>query len=385
MENTITRKNKSNKAFMILSALGILFVVDCHTGNGIGLFTAVFPYDSFFMPMFMFVSGYFFKEKHIETFLGTLTYIKNKFVKLMIPYLLWAIFYGVIVLTAKKYNIVFWSDLTFAKLFKSVLTGGTTFNVNGAAWFVPVLFCVITAYAVLRKIFGKIWNDFAAFIILAFVGATAIYLSKQEGFINNHNLLILKTAFFIQFYQFGIFFKKYIEKHFDKINGLTVCISAIIINVLLLAIYGNITFIKCASMSGFVTDNYFLPLITSVTGIFFWLKISKLLEPVLGNNKVINYISDNTFFIMIHHLFFANVFSAVLYCGKRFGISLLADFSTTQFRYNPWYIYAPTPWIKVAYFLFSITVTLIACKIFDATIVKFFTMIKKKIGKAVKK
>lgn len=48
MAENILQKSKSNKPFMILSALGILFVVDCHSGNGIGFFTSVFPYDSFF-------------------------------------------------------------------------------------------------------------------------------------------------------------------------------------------------------------------------------------------------------------------------------------------------------------------------------------------------
>ena len=45
---------KSNKAFMILSALGIIFVVDVHLGQPLAILTNIFPYDSFFMPMFAF-------------------------------------------------------------------------------------------------------------------------------------------------------------------------------------------------------------------------------------------------------------------------------------------------------------------------------------------
>ena len=45
-------KQKSNKTFMILSALGILFVVDAHAWSPLGLMTNFFPYNSFFMPIY---------------------------------------------------------------------------------------------------------------------------------------------------------------------------------------------------------------------------------------------------------------------------------------------------------------------------------------------
>lgn len=38
-----TEGRKSNKAFMILSALGILFVVDVHLDNTLSVLTGIFP------------------------------------------------------------------------------------------------------------------------------------------------------------------------------------------------------------------------------------------------------------------------------------------------------------------------------------------------------
>lgn len=365
MKTQFDTKRKSNKAFMLLSALGILFVVVCHTGNSVGPFVHVFPYDSFFMPMFVFISGYFFKVKNIETCGKIAKYTANKFMKLMVPYLLWAVFYGVFVTLTENFGLLHWSNLTFSSLWKSVLSGGSTFNVNGAAWFVPLLFSVTIVYIVIRKMFNRIWNDSVALVVFVLIGAAAVYFSRDERFNKIYTLLLLKTAFFIQFYQFGIFFKKYLEKWFDSVNGMLLCLAMVAINLLLLFKYENITFVRCASMSGFITNNYFLPLITSVTGIFFWLKIAKALTPILGENKIINFISDNTFFIMIHHLFFANVFSAVLYFGMKIGINVLAGFNTAQFKASPWYIFSPSPWFKTAYFIFSVVATLLACKAFD--------------------
>ena len=50
---------KRNMTFNCLQALLILMVIDDHVSSRIGLLTSIFPYDSFFMPFFVFISGYF--------------------------------------------------------------------------------------------------------------------------------------------------------------------------------------------------------------------------------------------------------------------------------------------------------------------------------------
>ena len=44
---------------MVLSAIGIFMVVDHHTFTAVNLLGDFIPYNSFFMPMFVFISGYF--------------------------------------------------------------------------------------------------------------------------------------------------------------------------------------------------------------------------------------------------------------------------------------------------------------------------------------
>ena len=49
------RRSKSNKKFMVLSALCIFMVVDHHTFTAFNLFGDFIPYNSFFMPLFVFI------------------------------------------------------------------------------------------------------------------------------------------------------------------------------------------------------------------------------------------------------------------------------------------------------------------------------------------
>ena len=66
---------KTNKKFMVLSALGIIMVVDLHCGISLNLLNSIIPYESFFMPLFVFISGYFNKVNE-KTDLST--YFKKK-------------------------------------------------------------------------------------------------------------------------------------------------------------------------------------------------------------------------------------------------------------------------------------------------------------------
>ena len=69
---------KENKVFATLSGIGIIMVVSAHVNSVLNLFKDFFPYNSFFMPMFIFISGYFFKDKNVESVKNTKKYICKK-------------------------------------------------------------------------------------------------------------------------------------------------------------------------------------------------------------------------------------------------------------------------------------------------------------------
>ena len=76
-------KSKSNKKFMLLSAIGIFMVVDHHTFTALNILGDFIPYNSFFMPMFVFISGYFNK---VDSGTKLLPYTWKKVKNLLFPY-----------------------------------------------------------------------------------------------------------------------------------------------------------------------------------------------------------------------------------------------------------------------------------------------------------
>lgn len=369
---------KENKAFMILSALGILFVVDVHLNKSISFLTQIFPYDSFFMPMFAFISGYFFSEKHIGSWKSILRFSIGKFRKLILPYLGWIVFYGILITILNKLDILEMGAISLIDLVHNILTSGTSFGFNSASWFVPLLFCITVAYCCIRKVFHGHWNDFPAMAVFALAGAAAVWASRT-GFNTNNTYMLLKVPFFLQFYHLGVLFRNKLEAKFDQISGVALCTGAVIVNILLIAVYGNnIAFPICSSMSGFYTNNPFLPLITSITGTAFWLKISKALVPVLGQNRLVNFISDNTFFIMTHHVGVKHLFTGLLILGYRWGMNVFSGVDVQQFRTDAWYVYSDLSWCKSACYIFTMIVLIISCKAFLRLKESFRTAITRK-------
>lgn len=356
---------KSNKAFMILSALGILFVVDVHLGQPLSVFTCVFPYDSFFMPMFAFISGYFFKESTCQSWNDVFSSSISKFRKLLLPYLGWVIFYNC--LSEILFRMELWNirGNSVRDLIYSMVTSGVTSAFNSPAWFAPLLFVVSVSYCFIRWLFRKIWNDHAALIIFITAGTAAIAAAGTSMNIPLHYML-LKVPFFLQFYYIGSYFRKYLEKPFDQCSTILVCLVSVFFNIVLIHYYGQtIEFPICSSMSGFHSGNLILPLITSVTGTAFWLKIAKALVPLLGQNRLINYISDNTFFIMTHHIGVKHLFIGLCIQASKTGLTLFSGIDTEQFLSDGLYLYTAHNWCAPVCFAFTMIILLLSCKALD--------------------
>lgn len=118
--------NKSNKEFMIFSAINIIFVVDAHAWTALNLMTRYLSYNMFFMQAFIFISGYFFVWRDD---LSITKYIVKKIKKLMIPYYVWWFLYALFLWLLYKFaNVKIGADITLHNLILGPWEGGECWN-----------------------------------------------------------------------------------------------------------------------------------------------------------------------------------------------------------------------------------------------------------------
>jgi fucose 4-O-acetylase-like acetyltransferase len=141
-QNSVTAENKRlgddgniNFTFKILSAIGIIIIVSGHCYNGgVSLMYDWFPKYSYNLALFVFISGYFYKEKHEE---HIFKYIWGRTKRLLIPAYLWNIVYGIIAfaLTQVGYTIA-QGKFDLYNLFVMPFIDGESFAYNLGSWYI---------------------------------------------------------------------------------------------------------------------------------------------------------------------------------------------------------------------------------------------------------
>lgn len=162
---------KRNFTFDLLYVLAIIMVVDDHTKAQLGILKAIFPYDSFFMPLFVFISGYFYKKQNV------IKNIKHKTEKIFIPYMIWnVIMLGITIIIDRILKTNWAIGINKVKVLNSIFLGPLV-TTNGPSWFVIMLFWVSILYNLIRNVIkpNKI-NDCILTIISIIAGLISVYL-----------------------------------------------------------------------------------------------------------------------------------------------------------------------------------------------------------------
>lgn len=329
-------KTKHNETFVILSALGIILILLGHLDFPILTMGGLFPYYSFHVMLFVFISGYFYKpeeEAHITT------YIKRKIRHLLVPYFIWNVVYGILASALHGTGMLIGENISLYNLFIAPFLSGHQFMYQAASWFVPALFLVEICNIIGRKILSlvKIRNEYIIMILYLIIGLTAVFLAKR-GSVYDYYKLPGRIMLLAPCFQMGHLYKEKLESKDSLPSYLYFPILLTIQLVLTWVNYGQLAF-SAVWVNGFA-HSIFLPYLTTVTGIAFWLRIAKELTPILNKSNLVMYLGTHTFSVMMHHLmgfFLTNcVFAALSGINERF-----TGFDFNLYTTDIYYVFLP--------------------------------------------
>lgn len=328
---------QKNQTFQYLKAIAILMVIDDHMSTRIGFLSSLFPYNSFYMPLFVFISGYFFRDK------GVGRSLKSKVEHLLLPYLIWIYVGQLVSFMLDRAGVVHWyiPVNNVLNTMNYLLTVGPISLIIGPAWFGIMLFWVVVLYILLHKLlqFEKPLMAYVFLIISIIAGFITLQLC-MKGYQNTSlvHMALLRAVWYIQFYHMGWLFHEHWEKKIERVPALAVIGICIFVNVILLCIYGDkINFYSTTYMSSF--NSWWIPLITSITGILFWYKVMHFIAERVGEIKAVSFLADNTFTVMCTHLMFTNISNYYAYQQALRGNIEYTSFPTGEFLSSPWVRY----------------------------------------------
>ncbi len=317
-------EKKIDYRFKLLYFFGIIFVVagHCEYNGGISLFYDWFTPYAFHLGLFMFASGYFYRdEEHVGHYIG------RKFKKLVVPFFIWNAVYGLFVALLHRFGFTFGVNLSLDALLVQPIKTGDQFVFNLASWYIIPLFLIQCYFALSRALMKKMHWHIHEPLFYAFnqiIGCIGIYFCGL-GYFNGWFVPLMRFAYFVPFFSLGYLYKTHIENYEEKIGNTWYFAVVMGIQLIIMVVYNKQPAYTPAWAFDY-WDGPVLPFIVGYLGIAFWLRVSRLMVPVLCKSKWINEVADNTFSIMMHQFFGFFVVKTV------FALLHLSGLSCTYFE-----------------------------------------------------
>lgn len=328
----------------ILKALAIMLVVSGHLEFSL---LGIFPPYSFQIALFFFISGCLFKDKYLNS---VTEFFERRIKSLLVPYFWYNLFYMCVTILIAKLTGKFWGmPLSFKNFFITPFLNGHQFDLSCPLWFVTQLFMTLITFLYLMRFFSNATkNKFIHLAIFTLIGLLAIPVRKIFP-MTPLMLVVIRTMMSLFFIYIGYYYTHYIKDNYNifapKWFG-----GIVILQSILWLFNRDFTPEHGIGLSyilvwGRFDDQLFVPILTSLTGIWASLFTVKILYPYLKNVKFIQDMGNVTYHIMANHLLVMYLITAVFL--KLHGMPI-----SERANHDIYWIYNP---IQTTYLYFVIT------------------------------
>lgn len=328
----------------ILKALAIMLVVSGHLEFSL---LGIFPPYSFQIALFFFISGCLFKDKYLNS---VTEFFERRIKSLLVPYFWYNLFYMCVTILIAKLTGKFWGmPLSFKNFFITPFLNGHQFDLSCPLWFVTQLFMTLITFLYLMRFFSNATkNKFIHLAIFTLIGLLAIPVRKIFP-MTPLMLVVIRTMMSLFFVYIGYYYTHHIKDNYNiftpKWFG-----GILILQSILWLFNRDFTPEHGIGLSyilvwGRFDDQLFVPILTSLTGIWASLFTVKILYPYLKNVKFIQDMGNVTYHIMANHLLVMYLITAVFL--KLHGMPI-----SERANHDIYWIYNP---IQTTYLYFVIT------------------------------
>lgn len=329
------RETAENRQFCVLLALAMVLVVMGHVEEGMLTVGGLFPYYSFHIALFLFISGYFYRPEK-EGQIGA--YLAGKARRLLLPYLVWNGVYGLAVVVLRAAGFYIGNLPSLWTLFVEPFLSGHQFLYNAPAWFVPALFLAQTANVCLRRLLGLVrirqeWMIFSLYLLLGF----GVAWLSAHGYVYDWYRIPGRVMYMLPCLQMGRLYKSSLERYDRLPNGWYFGILFAVQLALAAGCKGLA--VSAAWVNGFLNGPV-IPYVTAATGIAFWLRVSRLAEPVLYDSRFWRFFGRHTFAVMMHQVMAFLAVKTVFALLQAITGGFL-DFDWNAYRTDVYYVYLP--------------------------------------------
>lgn len=328
------RKPGENMTMRALYLIAIVFVVDGHTSLG-DMFDmdSLFRYYSFHLMLFAFGSGYFFSRRG-----GMLEDTCRRAKRMLLPLYLWNIVYGVGSTLLRRFaGFTLGQPLSAYTLLLSPILNGEHFVFNLGSWFVFPLFLCQVIYSLLDRAAARLkTGDIPVFLVCLCAGIAVTQLT-YEGQHAVLPLFLNRTLILLPGYALGVLYRRKLER-LDTLPTVPYLTVIVVLRALLCIRYNNLAYLL--SNCTYFGCGAFGVYASALLAIAFYLRIARLLAPLMEKSRFALAVSRHTFDIMMHHYMGFFALNSVFLIMNKFSIGA-ADFSVKSFRTLQGYCYAP--------------------------------------------
>lgn len=334
------KNNTTDYRFKLLYAIAIIMVVCGHcNGGGISLeIGGIFRYGGLHLPLFMFSSGYFYRDRAAE---HPKEFILKKCRNFLLPLYVYNIVYGVVLQVFHYCGFTMGRKLTLYNILIAPINNGHQFVFNMGGWYLMPLFMVEICTVLFRYFLLR--NDirlsetacFAAAVLAGLAGNQLACMGYYEGWW----LPLVRMLYFLPFFGLGIYYRRVLEKNAGKVSPVLYFGLIFACKFLIKWRFGKYLSYTPSWCNDF-EEGPLMPIVNGFLGIAFWFRICEMLTPFLGRTKVVREIADNTFSIMMNQFMgFMIVKTAYALIFKY--TSHFQNFSWKSYKTDIWWYYTP--------------------------------------------